>query len=322
MKVSYIGNFEPEHSTENHVARALVNTGHDVKCLQENLVDWPNLDTVVGDADFVLWTSTKSLAPSHTDGYAGMAKLRVPLVGYHLDRWWGLQREHLIKTEPFFAVDLLVTADGGHDQQWEDAGISHHWMPPAVSIDECAPGEYREEYAHDVVFVGNWQGDYHQEWRHRHDLVRWLKRWGAKFYPEVGEEAIRGKDLRDLYASASILIGDSCVVGDRYTHGRPITRYCSDRIPETLGRGGFLLHPDTTGITDGGVVETGVHLVTWELGDWVTLDNHIEYYASTIGGTEAAETIAEQGRLWVLENHTYEARMRDLVTLLTEMGWV
>jgi len=321
VKVSYVGNFEPPHSTENHVARALRNIGHDVQCLQENLIDWNDIKAVVGEADFVMWTSTKSLAPAAAEGYKALLALAdVPVVGYHLDRWWGLQREHLIATEPFFAVDLLVTADGGHDQQWEEAGVNHYWMPPAVSIDECTPGEYREEYAHDVVFVGNWQGDYHQEWRHRHDLVRWLKRWGAKFYPEVGEEAVRGQDLRDLYASASILIGDSCVVGDKYTHGRPITRYCSDRIPETLGRGGFLLHPHTPGITDGTLYSDVQHLITWQLGDWQHLEELISLYLTD--GVEDRKKIAEHGRLWVIQRHTYEVRMRDLVVLLTEMGWI
>src|SRR4051812_20148154 len=129
-KVLYIGNFEPLHSTENHIWRALRNNGHQVRAMQEN--DPINFNHLAHDADafekvdMVLWTRTgwdwdriypggeaKALNDQHL--FLRRARMEaVPVVGYHLDIWWGLKRQHQIRTEPFFGVDLLVTADGGH----------------------------------------------------------------------------------------------------------------------------------------------------------------------------------------------------------------
>ena len=35
-----------------------------------------------------------------------------PIVAFHLDRWWDLNREHQIVDEPYFRCSLVVTADG------------------------------------------------------------------------------------------------------------------------------------------------------------------------------------------------------------------
>lgn len=309
MRCAYIGNFSAPHSTENHVARALENNGHDVVRLQEAPRAWREMHLRVRSAepDFVLWTTTHDYAPPETfpDQREFLRRCQVPVVGYHLDLWWGLDREHRIHESPFFTIDLVCTADGGHDDQWEKAGVNHAWFQPGVSRDECEPGTFREEYAHDLVFVGSWQGGYHAESHHRHELVAWLQQRGCVFYPRPGEPALRGQSLRDLYASCKVVVGDSCNVPRLY-------RYWSDRVPECTGRGGFLLHPKIVGL---GVAHPD--LVTWTAGDWDQLGDLIDCFTAD---DATRQRIAATNREHTLAHHTYERRMEQLADVLSYCG--
>lgn len=303
MHVTYFGNFRPPHSTENHVMQALEALGDEVDARQENdLEAWGP----VPDSDLVLWTRTWDLPdfPQRTMLDACAAR-GIPTVGFHLDRWWGLDRQHEITEHPFFSCSLVITADGGHDDEWKTAGVNHHWMPPAVSEFECRPGLADfDAYGNDVTFVGSW-GGYHPEWPHRAQLIAHLQEWFDEdgrlgLWPKPNQEAVRGAPLRDLYASTKVCVGDSCLVP-------PIHHYWSDRIPETLGRGGFLLHPHVDGLDE--YYTPGEHLVCWTLGDWDELRELIEYYVSH---DDERQKIADAGRDHVLAHHTYTERMRQL----------
>lgn len=327
MRVAYIGNFEPPHSTENHVARAIEANQHSVVRLQEQSFGW-DPKRVPTRTDFVLWTHTHGLAPQKTHKrqfhfLEAMRRRGVPTVSYHLDRYWDLYRETQIYgsgKEPFFSTDLMCSADGGNEQRWLDVGVNHAWFAPGVSEPECALGTVRQEFVSDIAFVGSWQGvthsdgvygGYHPESTHRHRLLAWLRdTYGdrCRFWPERGQPAVRNEALRDLYASAKILVGDSCFSGDPRGH-----HYCSDRVPETIGRGGFLVHPDTPGVTDGTLYTSGEHLATWEAGEWAQLQSTIDHYLTH---EDERREIATRGRAHVLEAHTYEVRMRQLVELL------
>lgn len=320
LRIAYVGNFAPPHSTENHVVRALRSRRHTVTALQENSpATWSRLTRDRLAFDVVLWTRTAWDWPRlgltverawavQIEALGRLRSLGIPTIGYHLDRWWGLAREHEVAEEPFFCVDLLVTADGGHDAEWERAGVAHAWLPPAVSTAEARPGTRRASYAADVGFVGSWQGGYHAEWPHRAELVGWLMHtYGerVRFWPAPGRQAVRGAALRDVYASVKVLVGDSCLAGGA-------SRYFSDRVPETVGRGGFLVHPHVDGVTDGTHYTAGEHLATWPLGDWDRLRDTIDAALADDAGRAA---VAGAGRRHVLAHHTYERRVEQLVAL-------
>lgn len=305
MRFAQVGNFGPAHSTENELRKAITAAGHESVSYQENERHaFRRLARDVANFDAVLWTRT--VWPNMDfEGMrrmiAAARKATVPVVGYHLDIWHGLRRSTEIGQHPFFTVDLLCTADGGHDPEWERIGVRHRWLPPAVSAEECEPGRPRPDLAADVAFVGSWQG-YHAEHQHRAELVDWLRRDGrCRFWPAPGEHAVRGAALRDLYATTKVNVGDSCFAG-------LVPNYWSDRIPETLGRGGFLLHPWVPGIeahfTD------GEHLRLWPAGDWRELRRLIDHY---LAHDDERRRIAQQGRAHVLERHTYTVRIAQLV---------
>lgn len=323
MRILQIGNFVPPHSTENHLARALLNNGHEVEFMQEtDRGMWENLayGIYLGGYDFVLWTRTGWDWPAYgwSHEHAREMQLRflllarkhnIPVVGYHLDIWWGLKRQTQVLEEPFFRVPLLVTADGGHDAEWLDADIEHVWMPPGVSREECEPGMFRSDMAHLVVFVGNWRGEYHHESEHRFQLVQWLQEnysGACAFYPQPGQPGLRGAELRDLYTSCQVAVGDSCFAGTG------LSNYWSDRIPETMGRGAYLLHPAVVGMGEQGFVN-GETLGTWSAGQWGQLARAIEW---ALDSPDQRAEIAAAGRRLVLEKHTYEVRMTQLVELL------
>lgn len=322
-RVGYIGNFRKPWCTEVHVAASLESLGHSVVRYQEDTVAWEHLaaKAVEDGIDFMLWTRTWHL-PSHNGTawetqlgtLAGLERAGIPTVGYHLDRWWGLDREHQVRDEPFFRCNLMVTADGGHDAEWAQAGVNHLWMPPGVYGAEAQlPGRPRPEWQRNVGFVGSWER-YHHEWRYRMELVAWLRqqydRHSHLLLLPQGGQAVRGQDLNDAYASVRVVVGDSCLAGGA-------TRYWSDRVPETVGRGGFLIHPYVEGIEDH--FTDGEHLVLYELGDWSGLQQLINVYAHE---HEERARIVAQGRAHVLEHHTYETRMGQLIEHLHSAGFV
>lgn len=310
MRVAYCGNFDPPHSTESHIRIALQNLGHEVVALPEQRMDWPGLPGLVNQVqpDLFLWTRTAGFDPSDLEGQARSLKaLGIPTAGIHLDRWWGLNREPDIYRSPFFRVDYLFTADGGHDEQWKAAGINHYWSPPAILSNETVLGTFRADYAADVGFVGNLRKYGHPEWGpYRQQLYRFLAlNYRGRF--KLWEGGIRGRDLADLYASVKVLVGDSCLAGG-------ITRYHSDRIPETLGRGGFLIHPHVEGVTDGTQYgPNGRHLATYKIGDFEDLRYEIDWH---LANDEDRANIAASGRQHVLANHLYEHRMERLLPIV------
>lgn len=313
-RVAYIGNFGVDYSTESHVAISLEAAGYGVlRVAEKDIEDWTKLAAQFATAgvDFAMWT--------HTHGYADESRHEecqryvdqmedhgIPTVGYHLDRWWGLEREEQVY-EPFFTQSIVCTADGGHQEQWQNIGVNHIWMPPAVVHTEVGRGTAQTRYRKDVGFVGSWMSYGHlAAWPWRYEMViETNKRYGPRFraWPRGGV-AIRGRELNDLYASVRVVIGDSCLAGDA-------THYWSDRIPETLGRGGLLLHPYVEGLSDEFPIELPL---PYTAGDKHSLLAAIEH-ALELDADERGFLI-DQAVEFVRTRHTYLVRMRRLIEIV------
>lgn len=321
MNVAYVGNFKAPWCTEVHVAASLEALGHTVTRLQEQpMLDWPGVVTAAraADAQLLLWTRTwdqdgeaclKALAELRADG--------VPSAFYHLDRWWGLEREYQVHSEPFFRCDVVFSPDGGNDQRWLDAGVNHRWLPPGVFGPECTGGRADpRRYPYDVVFVGS--SPYpHTEWAaYRAELLARLREaYGPRFGVLPGSNPggarrrpIRGRDLTSLYATAKVVVGDSCLAGGA-------THYWSDRVPETLGRGGFLIHPEVEGLRDW---YSPADLPTYPVGDFDTLLHMVDHYLNT---PDEREAVRAHGQATVLGRDTYLHRMATVLDVMTrEVG--
>lgn len=319
MNIAQIGNFSAPFSTENELLKALKQLGHNVATFDESQPKAFRFDPAKYEA--VIWTHTQGFNKQNAhveqrELLRKALKVNIPTVQYHLDRWWGLSREHLVHEEPAFDCDIVCTADGGHQEEWESIGVDHRWFPPAVSEFECVPGTFREEYAADIAFIGGWQQYGHPEAKHRPALVQWLQEnYGdrVKFWPEPGQPAIREEKLRDVIASTKIIVGDSCIVDWENE-----CCYWSDRIPETLGRGGFLIHPWVSGMeqqfSDGGLT-----FGNWPAWDWDALKSQLNFYLDS-AMDENRQLMAKAGQEYVTENHTYTVRMKQLIELMQQDG--
>lgn len=324
LRIAYLGNWRHAWTTENEYRDAFERHGHQVVTFQEGepqrLVDLCDDLRAREPYDFVLWTRTPPLAEINGDLQWRLLleanRVGVPVVGVHLDRWWGLEREWMIAKHPYFRVDLLCTADGAHADQWADAGIMHRWLPPGISERWCKPGSFRENLATDVLFVGSWKR-YHDAWDHRVEMVNRLSAMYQKRFavaPKHGQQRVTMLDLNDYYWSAKVVVGDSCLVPT--PDGKPITNYCSDRVPETLGRGGILLHPRVEGINSKMGDPFFPSCNTWELGDWRSMGKEIDRLIARDDGER------EKARLLniddMLAGHTYTVRVGQLIDILRE----
>ncbi len=318
MRVLQVGNRGVPWCTEEELRKAMVALGHEVEFHQENE---PGIFVVAAERlrqfpriDVVVWTRTGWNPPvPHDEQYAMLDAARdmgILTLGVHLDRWIGLEREGQVDEEPYFRCQIMATADGGHPEAWAQRGIDHRWFPPGVSEFECGGGTFNRRLASDVAFVGSWRPGYHALWQHRPELVNFLRstyRGRCRFWGGAGR-SMRGEALRDLMASVKVFVGDSCLVGNA-------KMYWSDRTPEHLGRGGFLIHPWVEGMEEH--FQDGVHLRYWQIGDWAELRRLVDYY---VIHDDERRQIASQGRQHVLETATYTVRMRALFDQLRSEG--
>lgn len=281
-RIIYIGNFGPDHSTENHYARSLRILGHEVTEIQENSANAIALaerECAAHDADLLLYTRTWGLHPDRFKRMLKRTRRRgVVSAAVHLDIWHGLARVDEVRTQAMFAMDHVFTADGEHEAEFAADGINHHWLRPGVYGPECYDAE-RERMPWDVAFVGS--KGYHPEWPHRPRLIEWLRETYGDRFVHVGGDgdhpgkgvALRGEALNTLYASVPIIVGDSCFA-------TRTSRYWSDRFYETWGRGGFLIFPHIEALAS----EVGLAYPAWNVGEWGNLRNEIDYWLSRTPG--------------------------------------
>lgn len=113
--------------------------------------------------------------------------------------------------------------------------------------------------------------------------------------------------MADLYATVPVLVGDSCLAGDAKA-------YWSDRVPETTGRGGFLIHP-------WGAALAQYHKSLWfyPLGDFGELIAQID---RALESDYARKSIASSQREETKMHHTYEERIQSLIWLLDDPEYV
>lgn len=305
LRIAMLGNFRPAHSTENDLLWTLRDMGHTVIPFQEDEDRTESILVASGQCDLMLYVHTHGWkTPGNftlVELFAALKRRKVKTASFHLDRYVGLKqldgREMRVGNHAFWKTDYVFTADGGNQEFFKSRGINHFWLPPGVVKRDCYQGAPRKELICDVGFVG--AEGYHPEYPFRGELLSFLRSVYADRFRVF--QGYRGSDLNDLYASIGVAVGDSCFGGSDC--------YWSDRIPETLGRGGFLIHPYSRGLRIPG-------LVCFEPGNLLELQDRIDYYlASPIGYRifNEREALKEAAHLWVKHNETYSNRMEVLL---------
>jgi glycosyltransferase involved in cell wall biosynthesis len=265
----------------------------------------------------------------HTHGYhtAGISevlkelkKKKIPSVGYHLDLWLGLERQKDLKTDPYWGIEYFFSVDKLMvDFLNADKSLPKAWFLPAgVFEDECYLAKKNKVFEYDVVFVGS--RDYHREWQYRQHLIKWLEQtYGSRFaqFGRGGVKSVRGDELNQLYASAKVVVGDTLCIDYKYPY------YLSDRIFETTGRGGFIIHPYIKGIDElyniqvqkkNGTCNTSkAEIITYPFNDFEYLKYLIDYF---VENGQEREEIRKRGFEKTKKEHTYTNRLKFIINTI------
>jgi glycosyl transferase family 1 len=298
LQIAFMGNFEAPESTENLIRDALTRgLGHEVENLQENHVTLEQLKRATALNDIFLWVRTPNwLQIPDEEMFALLDSLKergIPTLSVHLDRFWGIpEREELIGRIPFWRTKFCFTADGGNQEKFAERGVNHFWMPPAMSELHLHHGLRKDEYKCDVGFVGAGHG-YHDIYPFRTQLIDFLRETYGDRFKHITN--IRGHELNSFYASCKVTVGD-CIFS-----GAP--NYWSDRVPETIGRGGFLVHPDVEGLK--------IPLMVYNAQDLLDLRDTINYCLAS--KFETRKDIIATGMAHVREHDTWTIRMGEIL---------
>lgn len=308
MRIAFYGNFQVTYTSEAHHAASLEQLGHTVIRLQEPTTTAEQLANEGAHADMFVWVHTHGWnTPGMKIALRTIKAAGVPVVAYHLDLYLGLRRWTTYESDPymrdidhFFTVDRLMA-----DWLNENTAVRGHYLPAAVFGPESYLAESGSSpHGNDVIFVGS--RGYHPEWPYRPRLIDWLRDTYGPRFTHVGGDGhtgtIRGDDLNRLYASSKIAVGDTLCLNFDYPD------YWSDRVYETLGRGGALIHPYVKGMER--YFTDMSHLMFYEYGNFAELKELIDFALEDEG---AREDIRLAGHEHVKAHHTYAHRWAEIL---------
>lgn len=300
-RIVFVGNFEPVHSTESHHRWTWDHLGWEVTALQENKTTTDAILAACWGADALQvththgWSVGGSMAPETM--LQRVREMGVPSFSYHLDLYFGLsvldKRDERTGQHWSWKVDHFFSTDGSHEAEYAARGVNHHYLPPGVVEYGCFKGTKMDVLASDIGFVGSI--GYHPEYPFRTRLVNELKNhYGPRFRTYAG---MRETALNNVYASVKVVVGDHCFAGQPY--------YWSDRLPETCGRGGFLIYPRTEGMT--------IPTATYEPQNVKDLIEKIDYFLAN----EALRTEIQNAAFEHVKAHdTYTHRLQEIVKVI------
>ena len=301
MKIVFVGNFDVPFSTESHHKRTWEAMGHQVAALQQNRTTTEAILGACQGAQLLQITFTHGWSlggkMSPEEMLQRVRDMGIPSFSYHLDLFFGLstldKRDERTGNHWSWKVDHFFSTDGAHEAEYKARGVNHHYLPPGVVEYGCFKGTPCEIFASDIGFVGSI--GYHPEYPFRTRMVEALKKhYGPRFRTYAG---MREAALNNVYASIKVVVGDHCFAGQPY--------YWSDRLPETCGRGGFLLYPRTEGIT----IPTALYKPQ-DMGDLI---QKIDYY---LAHDDERLQIRDAAFEHVKQNDTYTQRLQEVLRVI------
>mgnify|MGYP007100054406 CR=1 FL=1 len=296
--IIYIGDFKESYSTERYIAHALETLGYTVKMVSESGLRIKDVKMMVDEIMYhkpCLVLFSKGAPPINGKEFIEALKKVVPTACWLFDLYFDLQgndrKWKLEQKHPPFNVETIFSTDGGHDLEFARCGIKHKLLRQGIHEPEAIL--YERELVNDIVFVG---GDV---FKNRGWLLDGLKSEYGDRFQWIGQgQPVRGLELNELYASTKIVVGDS----------QPTPKYWSNRVYETLGRGGFLLHPRVEGMEE--FFKDKEHIVYYERGNIKQVYELINYY---LEHDDEREKIRRQGFELVKNHHTYKHRCIELM---------
>ena len=314
LKVLYIGNFSINSVGEPEIAWALEQLGHTVKQLPETGTTIADVKNELNRSRYDLLLFAKFRVGTSQEVREFLQQLRVglyvrktPSVCWLFDLYWGYRRENEIKMDMLgaFAADVVFTTDGGHEAMWKRYRINHFLLRQGID-ERVKVGKPVFPTKAEIGFIGSrltWAG-----WPYRGQLIDFLSatygdRFGHFGDSSNGMKEVRHEELNNLFATLKIVLCDT--VYSPY--------YWSNRIYETIGRGGFAIHPRVEGLSS--EFKEFEHFIPYQLGNFKDLKNKIDFYLSE---DKRRETIRKAGFDYCHQTHTYKNRVKELLRMLEE----
>jgi hypothetical protein len=287
-KILYIGSFKKIWDEEG-VARGLEANGCSVIRIEEQGFRYQDYAEIKEreKPDYVLFAKLK-IPNQYREAIARSGFCYIP------DLYWGLSRQYRILGDHMFKARAILSPDGGNDDKWEDAGIRHRLLRQGIADEYYYQSP--QEKTKDIVFIGTINSQY----PYRTKLIRFLRStYGDRFhwYGKTNTDEKRGHDLNELIGQTKIVIGESV-----YS-----PHYWSNRIYETTGRGGFIIHPTIPGLD--GEFEPYKEFMPYRHNDFDGLKDIIEYY---LKHDEERDRIARAG-FDRCKNYTLQKRCNQLL---------
>lgn len=214
--------------------------------------------------------------------------------------------------------DVQLTVNASVFPKYNQLGIkARYWQCAWEPVDETALPTTLPTgvpiVAHDILLLANAYSKQRKAWGD--GVVRELGReFNIGIYGSGWAGKERGQTTYNFAASyaltklARITIGDNQWPDD-YS-------FVSNRLFESLAVGGaLLLHQHVPGLEEYTGITAGVHYVEWD--DTADMVEKARYY---LAHEDEARAIAEAGRAFVREHHSFEARVDELLnTILPEV---
>ena len=304
MRIAFLGNFAVPYSSETHHARSLETLGHEVIRLQEPSTAVSVITEQALRCDAFVWIHTHGWdTPGIDFALSAIKNAGIPTLTYHLDLWWGLQRQKDVRSSVYWDLDHFFTVDKKMaDWLTDNTPVKGHFLPAGVFDEECFISTEPSPFANDVIFVGS--RGYHPEWPWRPQLIDWLRDTYGPRFTHIGGDGdsgtLRGPALNAAYSQSKVAVGDTLCLGFDYPW------YASDRLFEAPGRGGFQLFPRIKGIPElfDGTMEF------FDFGDFDGLKDLIDYYLEHDQPREALRTMCHEH---VKKHHTYVQRWETIL---------
>lgn len=285
-KIAIIGNFVRFHD-EEYIAKSFEMIGCEILRVPINLPGiYKEQELRKFKPNIILYSKWVS---DIDDTINALRREGAKTVCWLFDLYFNYTREYQVGNKKFFKSDYVFSTDGGNTEKWIEKGINHNVIRQGIYKDECQLLPFNE-IKYEVVFVGSENPIYPQ----RTKLVNELN---ATWFGRKNTNELRGLDLNLIYSRTRIVIGDSY----------PSPYYWSNRVVETLGRGGFLIHKEVEGIK-----EEYPYLVTYT--DKEDLLKKIEYYKEH--EDERREIIIKNYE-WVRDNYTMDKQCQKLLNFIS-----
>jgi glycosyltransferase involved in cell wall biosynthesis len=314
LRILYLPIYEPGHPIQKQQKCGLRKALQKVGWVYE--FDYLASKNIAGEILAILdrWKPDLMLTQLHAPDYitADLARKirqrypRLVWVNWNGDYWPnGLTSEPMLKLLRY--VSLQLTVNGAVLDTYQQHGIpAAYWQ---IGYEE--PGaDLPVVSQHDVVFLAN---AYHPKRKELETVLRSLEGVNVGLYGS-GWAQSDGQCLYDFATGKALYRNAKIAIGDNLYPDAP--GFVSNRLFQTMAAGGaLLLHQTIPNLSELTGIKCGTHYISWV--DTADLQTLIQHYLHT---AVERQQIADTGTAFIREQHSFDARVRELFTDLLPLA--